>query len=119
MAELKTGTDLIPAASQEGDLVKATIRGEINLHNSPKLRKALLEVLLATNPRRLVLDLSLVPYMDSSALAVLVETLQRMRKNKGRIFLLRPQQRVRGLLEIARLDTIFSVINDEQEANVK
>lgn len=65
MAELKTGTDLIPAASQEGDLVKATIRGEINLHNSPKLRKALLEVLLATNPRRLVLDLSLVPYMDS------------------------------------------------------
>ena len=39
--------------------------------------------------------------MDSSAIAVLVELLQRIRKRNGQIVLRKPQPRVKGLLEIA------------------
>jgi anti-anti-sigma factor len=54
--------------------------------------------------------------MDSSAIAVLVEALQRIRKAGGRIFLTDLQPRVKGLLEIARLDSIFIVCKDEADA---
>jgi anti-sigma B factor antagonist len=63
-----------------------------------------------------VLNLGQVPYMDSSAVAVLVEALQRMRKVGGRIFLTNLQPRVKSLLEIARLGAIFTITKDEVEA---
>jgi anti-sigma B factor antagonist len=116
MPQLKTGTDLIPTARHEGDALFASVAGEIDLHNSPDLRTALLDMLIHNPVRRLVLNLSNVPYMDSSAIAVLVELLQRLRKSGGRIILVAPQPRVRGLLEIARLDTIFKLVDSESEA---
>lgn len=116
MTKLKTDTDLIASASQEGDVVKAAVRGDIDLHNSPELRSAFLDVFLPSSPKKLILDLSGVPYMDSSAIAVLVEALQKMRRYGGKVYLTNLQPRVRGLLEIARLDTIFILVKDEQEA---
>ena len=116
MAQLKTGTDLVNNARREGDAVLASLRGEIDLHNSPQVRGALLEILQSQQPKRLVLNLSQVPYMDSSAIAVLVELLQKVRKTGGRIFLTNLQPRVKGLLEIARLGSIFSIVSDEAEA---
>ena len=49
--------------------------------------------------------------MDSSAIAVLVEALQKIRKTGGRIFLTNLQPRVKGLLEIARLGSIFVIVD--------
>jgi anti-sigma B factor antagonist len=119
MADLNSGTDLVPNARKDGDTVVASVRGEIDLHNSPELRTAVLEVLLKSNPKKLVLNLAQVPYMDSSAIAVLVEALQKVRRTGGRIFLTDLQPRVRGLLEIARLDSIFTLAKDEKEALTK
>jgi anti-sigma B factor antagonist len=95
--------------------VIARVCGEIDLHSSPELRGELLDLIAKTSSTKLVLDLRDVPYMDSSAIAVLVEILQKLRKQGGRVFLLKLQPRVRGLLEIARLNTIFRVIQDEDE----
>jgi len=116
MSPLKTDTDLVPSASKDGDTVLASICGEIDLHNSPELRHALLILLQQNAPKKLVLNLTKVPYMDSSAIAVLVESLQKMRKVGGKIFLTNLQPRVQGLLEIARLGTIFIITKDEAEA---
>ena len=116
MSELRTGSDLIPAARKEGDAVIVAVRGEIDLHNSPNVRAALLKFLDENKPKKLVLNLAAVPYMDSSAIAVLVEALQRMRKTGGKIYLTNLQPRVKGLLEIARLDSIFVITKDENEA---
>jgi anti-sigma B factor antagonist len=116
MADLHTSSDVISSARREGDVVLVAVRGEIDLHNSPGLRTDLLDALNKSMPKKLVLNLAEVPYMDSSAIAVLVEALQKMRKAGGKIFLTNLQPRVKGLLEIARLDTIFSVVKDEAEA---
>ena len=119
MSNLRTGTDLIPAARKQGDAILASIRGEIDLHNSPDLRNALLDMMTREKPQRLVLNLSQVPYMDSSAIAVLVEVLQKLRKNGGKICLTSLQPRVKSLLEIARLDSIFVLAKDDDEAMTK
>ena len=119
MSELTTGTDLLPAARREGDAVVASIHGEIDLHNSPELRDAVFGVLLRDDTKRLIFNLQGVPYMDSSGLAVLVESLKRMQKRGGKICLINLQPRVKGLLEIARLDTLFMSAASEQEALLK
>lgn len=116
MSELKTSTDLIPAARTEGDAVVVAVRGEIDLQNSPELRTELIDLLMKHAPKRLVINLAQVPYMDSSAIAVLVELLQKTRKTGGKIYLTNLQPRVKGLLEIARLGSIFSIVNEEAEA---
>jgi anti-sigma B factor antagonist len=118
MNEGNPGLEMVPSTRVDpaSGSVIASVRGEIDLHNSPDLRGVLLELLAKHDPKRLILNLSQVPYMDSSAIAVLVELLQKMRRNGGRVFLTNLQPRVKGLLEIARLGSIFGIVNDEAEA---
>ncbi len=116
MANVKWNMDLVSAPRTLGDAVIAEARGEIDLHNSPELRAAIRAILAKSLPKRLILNLSQVPYMDSSALAVLIEALQKLRPSGGRVMLVGLQPRVKGLLEIARLDTIFVLAASEQQA---
>jgi anti-sigma B factor antagonist len=122
MSSIDTGSDLIPSARKEdgggsgGVAVVAQVSGEIDLHNSPELRSALLNVLLKDQPKRLVLNLAQVPYMDSSAIAVLVEALRKIQRHGGKIYLTNLQPRVKGLLEIARLNALFVIVSDEADA---
>jgi len=119
MAESKGSQVAVSSLRRAGDAVVAALRGEIDLHNSPQVRTALLKFLDENKPKRLVLNLGEVPYMDSSAIAVLVEALQKMRKTGGKVFLTNLQPRVKGLLEIARLDSIFGIAANEDEALAK
>jgi anti-sigma B factor antagonist len=116
MPDLQTNSELVPSARLEDDCIIATVRGEIDLHSSPELREILLGALNSHRPKKIILNLTQVSYMDSSAVAVLVEALQKLRKTGGKICLTNLQPRVRGLLEIARLDTIFILAADEEEA---
>src|SRR5688500_11333831 len=116
---LTTASDLVKEATRhEADgrpLPYARIEGEINLHNSPALRADLLKLVEDEQPKVVVLNLAEVPYMDSSAIAVLVEVLKAVRADDGQVHLTHLQQRVAGLLHIARLDSIF-ILNDTDEA---
>ena len=116
MSEIETGSEMIKNVRVLGTSLLATVHGEIDLHNSPDLRGQLLRMLDRTKPNKLILNLKDVAYMDSSAIAVLVETLQRIRKTGGKVCLTDLQPRVKGLLEIARLETIFVVCATEEDA---
>jgi anti-anti-sigma factor len=102
--------------TEAGVLVTGMIHGEIDLHNSPSLRTSLLETLKRWKPKKLILNMSKVPYVDSSAIAVLVEVLKELRQTQGRVMLSELQPRVKGLLEIARLDSIFVIVKSDTEA---
>ncbi len=119
MGELQTGGELIPIARKVGDALVVSIRGEIDLHSSPELRTEILDLITKNSPKKLVLNLAEVQYMDSSAIAVLVEALQKLRKVGGKVCLTNLQPRVNGLLEIARLGTLFTICKDEAEALAK
>lgn len=111
---LSTGNPAVPSARVVGDALVVTLRGEVDLTVSPTLRATLFELIATHAPKRLILDLAAVPYMDSSAIAVMVEVLRRLRG--GKVVLVALQPRVRGLLEIARLHTIFSVADTQDDA---
>jgi len=116
MSQSKAASTVVTSSRREGDAAIIAITGEIDLHNSPELRGKVLQLLADGSVKRLVLNLEGVPYMDSSAIAVMVEALQKLRKIGGKIYLTNLQPRVKGLLEIARLDTIFIVVKSEAEA---
>ena len=102
-----------------GVTIVVALAGEIDLRNSPDMRTELLDLVVRHHPAKFVLNLSEVPYMDSSAVAVMVETLQHLRRAGGKVFLTNLQPRVKGLIEIARLNTIFVICADESEALTK
>jgi anti-sigma B factor antagonist len=89
------------------------IDGEIDFSRSPKLRTKLLDTLNAGVPK-LVVDLTGVPYMDSSGVATLVEALQVQRRKGNKLVLCGLQPKVRGIFEIARLDMVFTITTDSE-----
>ena len=66
--------------------------------------------------RRIVVDLSGVPYMDSSGVASLVKLLARIRKTGIELRLCGLTDRVRSIFEITRLDSVFQIYPSQQEA---
>ena len=89
--------------------------GEIDLHVSPRIA-ASLGAMIETKPRRLVVDLSKVTYIDSSGLAVLIEGMQNVEAYGGKFILAGIQENVKPIFEIARLDQIFRIFPDTAAA---
>lgn len=82
--------------------------GDIDLSGSPTLRQEIKKA-QGSAPKRLVIDLAAVPYMDSSGVATLVEAMQIARRGGTRLVLCGLQDKVRSIFEIARLDTVFTI----------
>ena len=64
----------------------------------------------------LVLDLTDLEYMDSTAIGVLVGVLHRMKSENRDLALVNPRERIAALLRIARLDTLFEIYGSVAEA---
>jgi anti-sigma B factor antagonist len=100
---------------QEGGYSIVTVKGEVDLYSSPRMRDAILAGVSRKNPR-IIVDLSGVTYMDSSGIATLVEVLQLTRKHSGRLVIAGLSQRVREVFELARLESVFELAPGVKEA---
>jgi anti-anti-sigma factor len=89
--------------------------GAIDLHVSPELRASLREI-IDQKPKRLVVDLSRVPYVDSSGIAVLIGAMQSLEHEGGVFMLAGAQETVMTILESARLDKYFRLYPDVKSA---
>jgi anti-sigma B factor antagonist len=65
---------------------------------------------------RLILDLTKVPLLDSSALGTIIATLQSLKNMAGKLVLLNPQKTVMNVLQVTRLNTILEIYQDEESA---
>ncbi|HSI13519.1 MAG TPA: STAS domain-containing protein [Chthoniobacter sp.] len=101
------------------DLNKQTgilaLEGEIDLHRSPQVKESL-EPLIAQKMPRILVDFSAVTYVDSSGLATMIETLQRIQSYGGKFAMFGLRASVKSIFEIARLDQIFKIFPDEAAA---
>lgn len=87
------------------------VEGDVDLYSSPELRKAVLKAVpkAATG---VGVDLGGVTYMDSSGVATLVEGLRSSKEHGKIFFLVMPSNSVMKVLELARLDSVFTVRSD-------
>ena len=91
------------------------LEGEIDLHRSPEI-KEMLQPYIDQKVPRILIDLSGVRYIDSSGLALFIETLQRIMAYGGTLGLFGLNESVRNIFEIARLDQVFQIFPDEAAA---
>jgi len=99
----------------EANAAVVTTEGEITVFTSPALRDSLRAV-TDRKPDRIVLDLQGTRYVDSSGVATLVEVLQSVKRYQGKLILAGMTDRVRGVFEIARLDSLFPFADTVEEA---
>ena len=88
--------------------------GDVDLQSSPEARKILLECVARKMP--VLVDLSRVDYIDSSGIASLVESLQTARKGGGNLFIVSASEAALKVLELARLDKVFTICNTIDDA---
>ena len=100
---------------QKDETTVFELQGELDFHTSPQFRDKLHEVTDKQVPKVLV-NLKKVSYIDSSGLATFVEALQRFKRYNGKMVLSELVPAVRSVFEIAKLDSVFTLANTDQEA---
>ena len=82
--------------------------GELDLYTSEGLRDRLGDV-VELGGRRVLVDLTGVSFMDSTALGVLVNTARALRSSGGRLVLVADDPRVTRVIEITGLGSVFCI----------
>ena len=99
-----------------GSAVVVDVVGDIDLYNSPEVRKTLLDVLRTQRAPKVLINLTKVKYIDSSGVASLVEGLKISRELQSRLILFGLSAAAREVLELSRLIKVFEVYGNEEEA---
>jgi len=89
------------------------LKGDVDLESSPAAREVLLKSVEGAG--NVLVDLSSVTYIDSSGVASLVEALQAAKRNGGRFALVAASDPTRRVLELARLDKVFTMYTTVDE----
>ncbi len=92
------------------------VEGVIKLGESAKFFAQALERAFAEEQGHILIDFSGINYIDSTGIGELVGYLGRLRDVDRKLVLIQPSVRIRRLLEIARLDTLFTIYEDVDEA---
>ena len=101
---------------QVGDVTVIDVAGRITLgEGSSALREALRD-LVSKNQKKILLNLGEVTYIDSSGIGELVSGFTTVTNSGGALKLLNLNKRVKDLLQITKLYTVFDVHEDEAAA---
>ena len=96
-----------------GDVVVIDAVGKITLGEGDVEIKQAVDELVKRGRKKILLNLAKVPYMDSAGLGEIIRCFTALRKNGGQFKLLSPNARVRDLLNITKLLTVFDSYDDE------
>jgi anti-sigma B factor antagonist len=110
---LTTSVATVESDSEPYTLIELT--GEADVTNSDALRD-LLEAEVAKQPRTLIIDLSGLRFMDSSALHVLLRANRAMDRQGGVLALASPREAVAKMLRLTAADQLIPVYSSVGEA---
>jgi anti-sigma B factor antagonist len=91
------------------------ISGNFDIYTAGEVRDWF-EKTTSKSPANIVVDLSDVNFIDSTALATLVQGMKRAREMNGDIRLSGLQPSVRMVLELTRLDKVFEIFPRQTDA---
>lgn len=100
--------------STDGDVTVVRLGGELDIHTTGPIRRVLLDAVSAATGI-VVVDLAEVEFMDSTALAMLLEARGRLRSGDS-FRLAAPALEARRALEVSGLDRHFRVFGTVEDA---
>ncbi len=101
---------------QVGDVNVIDVAGRITLGEGASTLRESLRDLVTKGNKRILLNLGDVSYIDSSGIGELVSGFTSVANQGGTLKLLGLTKRVKDLLQITKLYTVFEVFDDEAAA---
>jgi len=89
--------------------------GDIDINSSPDMKKVFEKVFKDKMPK-VVINFENIGYVDSSGLATIVEIFKNMKAYGGKLKLAGLSDKVMGLFEITKLDQLFDISQNADEA---
>ena len=96
-----------------GGVTILDLSGRIVLGDGSAVLRDLVSKLISEGNQKILLNLGNVNYIDSSGLGELVAAFTSMRSQGGELKLLNLTKRVRDLLQMTKLYTVFDITDDE------
>ncbi|MDO8519946.1 MAG: STAS domain-containing protein [Deltaproteobacteria bacterium] len=97
------------------DVIIIPLSGNLDVSAQSRLRDDLLKK-APLSSEKIVLDFSKVEFIDSACLGALVAVARKLRKNGGDVRIASPLEEVRSIFQITRLDKIFQIFANPEEA---
>lgn len=91
------------------------LEGEIDIYSAPQFKEVLVNG-IEGGARRVIVDLSDVTFIDSTALGVLVSGAKRVRPRNGNLDIVCTDENIIRIFEITGLDRIFGIYATRGEA---
>jgi anti-sigma B factor antagonist len=104
------------SSRQVGDVNVVDVAGRITLGEGSSALRDLLRDMVGKGQKKILLNLADVSYIDSSGIGELVSGFTTVTNQGGQLKLLNLTKRVKDLLQITKLYTVFDVHDDEAGA---
>ncbi|HUB78020.1 MAG TPA: STAS domain-containing protein [Bryobacteraceae bacterium] len=101
---------------QVGDVSVVDVAGRITLGEGSSALRDMLRDMTSKGSKKILLNLGEVSYIDSSGIGELVSGFTTVTNGGGQLKLLGLNKRVKDLLQITKLYTVFDVHEDEASA---
>lgn len=101
---------------QVGDVTVIDAVGRITLGDGASAFRDTIRSLVGSGQKKLLLNLAEVSYIDSSGIGEMVSGFTTVTNQGGMVKLLSLNKRVKDLLQITKLYTVFEVFDDEGHA---
>ncbi len=108
-------TDLIPKPRAQflcdtaGSILSIHVRGEIDHHTAAGIRQGIDATLFEKRPKKLILDLSAVSFMDSSGLGLIMGRYSVMKELGGEMTVWNPSPETRSILTLAGMERLVKI----------
>ncbi len=101
---------------QAGDVTILDMDGKITIGEGSVALRSAVRRLIEENKKKILLNLANVGYVDSSGIGELVSSFTTVQREGGQLKLLKLTQKIRDLLGITKLLTVFDTFDDEASA---
>ena len=101
---------------QAGDVTVLDMDGKITIGEGSVALRSAVRRLIEEGKKKILLNLSNVGYVDSSGIGELVSSFTTVNREGGQLKLLNLTQKIRDLLAITKLLTVFDTYDDEASA---
>lgn len=99
-----------------GDVTVLDLDGDLRMDGGSDIFRNTMSLLLKQGQQKILLNLAGVAYVDSSGLGELISSHVTLNDNDGHLKLLHLTQRVRELMKITNLLSVFDIYESESEA---
>lgn len=100
----------------EADIILVKPMGRLDAKSSPNLKSVFQQLMESAEPKKIIVDLQSVHFIDSSGLAALVSGLRRARENGCSLVLSGAQSQAQIVFRLTMMDRVLPIYPSYQEA---